>query len=126
MLLAECKDLKDGIGYRAIHATLRQLRRVVELSVDVEARIVLLSTLLPDIPPELAEGVLKFGQPLLLLWGRFPTLRLPKSWLILWMTGIHRSGRWPGKWRTWEALPIKINIVWGQVSRFKITVNTVG
>jgi len=62
LLLAECKDFKDGVSHRTICSTLTQLRGIVALATEVGAQIVLLSTLLPDIPPELAEGVLKIGR----------------------------------------------------------------
>jgi hypothetical protein len=62
LLLAECKELKNGASPKQVREAIKQLSNLVEVAIDVGAPIVLLSTLLPDTPPELAARVLRLNR----------------------------------------------------------------
>ncbi len=61
LLLAECKELKDGADPKHIREAKRQLTKLVEMARRVAAPIVLLSTLLPETSEELANHVLQLN-----------------------------------------------------------------
>jgi hypothetical protein len=62
LLLAECKEFRCGASPKQIKEATRQLSGLTRVAIDIEAPIVLLSTLLPRIPPELAQGVLRLNR----------------------------------------------------------------
>jgi hypothetical protein len=62
LLLAECKEFKNGVAAKQIRETIEQLSNLVKVAIDVGAPVVLLSTLLPDTPPELAQRVLRLNR----------------------------------------------------------------
>ena len=62
LLLAECKEFKNGASPKQIRETVKQLSDLVKIAIEVKAPIVLLSTLLPETPHELAERVLRLNR----------------------------------------------------------------
>jgi hypothetical protein len=62
LVLAECKEFRSGANPQQIKEASRQLSGLVRVAIDVGAPIVLLSTLLPQAPPELAQEVLRLNR----------------------------------------------------------------
>lgn len=57
LVLAECKDLHGGCSPEATQEIIEQLSGIVQVALEVGARIVFLGTLLDHIPQDLEQGV---------------------------------------------------------------------
>lgn len=62
LVLAECKEFKDGANAKQIREAKAQISSLVNLAERAEARIVLFSTLLPKIPIQLIDHVKKLNR----------------------------------------------------------------
>jgi len=62
LLLAECKEFKNGANQREVKNAVKQLSDLVRVARAIRSPIAFLSTLLPETPPELAEQVLRLNR----------------------------------------------------------------